>query len=69
MSCCSGVSWGSNTAKCSINSSSSHWRIAASGVSNLFSLMVLPSEGSTNDEDEDAGGTGIADDAGGESEH
>jgi hypothetical protein len=31
--------------------------------------MVLPLDDSTNNEDDDAGETGIADDAGGESEH
>jgi hypothetical protein len=31
--------------------------------------MVLPSDELTNDEDDDAGKTGIADDAGGEYEH
>jgi hypothetical protein len=31
--------------------------------------MVLPSDNSTNDDDDDAGETGIADDAGGEYEH
>jgi hypothetical protein len=52
-----------------MNSSSNRARIAASGVSNLFSPIVLPSDESTSDEDDDAGDTGIADGAGGEYEH
>jgi hypothetical protein len=52
-----------------MNSSSKRARIAASGVSNLFSPMVLPSDDLTNEEDDDTGKTGIADDAGGEYEH
>jgi hypothetical protein len=51
-----------------MNSLSKRARIAASGVSNLFSPMVLPSDDSTNEDDDDAGETGIADDAGRESE-
>jgi hypothetical protein len=51
-----------------MNSSSNCARIAASGVSNSFSPIVLLSDESTNDEDDDAGDTGIADGAGGEYE-
>jgi hypothetical protein len=51
-----------------MNSSSNRARIAASGLSNSFSPIVLPSDESTNDEDDDTGDTGIADGAGGEYE-
>jgi hypothetical protein len=53
---------------CSINSSSKRAQIAVSGVSNLFSLIVLLSDDLTNEEDDDKGKAGKADNAGGECE-
>jgi hypothetical protein len=68
MSLCSGVFAGSNTANTAKNSSSSWCRIACTGISNSFSPLVLPSDDSTNDEEDDKGNTGKADGAGGEYE-
>jgi hypothetical protein len=60
---------GSNTANASKNSASCWKRTASAGVSKVFSPTVLPSEDSTNEQDDDKGETGNADGAGGECEH